>query len=125
LLDYADLTDLLAQYQGVAAIFDDVPQDADFPYVVIGEDTGLPWDDDVDTGIEGTLMIHSWGRAAGRREIKLIQNEIYNALHRNSFFTDSGRAIECVCEMADSFMDPDGITRHGVQRFRMIMQFND
>ncbi len=59
-------------------IYDDVPMLpigqplANFPYVVIGNDTFLPWDNDDRTGAEMTITLHIWSRAAGMKEAKTI-----------------------------------------------------
>ncbi len=114
-----------AIYAKVAAIgwptFDHVPQETAFPYVVIGDDTSIPWDTDNSLGSETTCTIHVWSRHRGRKEVKEIMRTIYEALHRAEIAIIGGALVECMAEFQESFMDPDGLTRHGVIRFRLIV----
>lgn len=114
-----------AIYDKVAAIgwttYDHVPQETAFPYVVIGDDTSIPWDTDDSIGSETTCTIHVWSRHRGRKEVKQIMRTIYEALHRQELSIIGGALVECQAELEESFMDPDGLTRHGVIRFRLTV----
>lgn len=109
------------------AVYDNVPQvadsgkDADFPYVSIGEDTAFDWDTGNSVGKEATLTIHSWSRDRGRKEVKEIQGAIYNALHLADLTVVGYTTVFIISEFSESLSDPDGITRHGIQRFRIII----
>lgn len=114
-----------AIYSKVSAIgwptFDHVPQESTFPYIVIGDDTSVPWDTDDSIGSETTCTVHIWSRHRGRKEVKEIMRTVYEALHRAEFAIIGGQLVECVAEFAESFVDVDGLTRHGVIRFRLIV----
>ena len=116
----------LASAVAPVVVYDNVPQNAAFPYVTIGEDTAIQWDTMPDGsgkghGQEATLTIHTWSRYAGRKETKELQGSIYTALHNQSLSMDDHTMALLQFEYADSFMDDDGRTRHGVQRFRMLV----
>lgn len=102
------------------AVLDFAEQDTAYPYVSIGESTFLPWDTDTETGLEGTITIHTWTRGRGRKANKDIQREIYNALHRASLTVAGGDAVGIDFEFSDTVRDADGFTVHGVQRFRLL-----
>jgi len=102
-------------------VWDHVPQGSAFPYIVIGEDTSNQWDTDDSVGTDATCTIHVWSRERGKREVKLIMDAIYERLHRSEFAIVGGSLIECQGEFAESFLDPDGLTRHGVIRFRLTV----
>ena len=51
-----------------ARIYDHAPQDATFPYVVIGDDTTIPFDTHSTVGGEHTITVHTWSRYRGRSE---------------------------------------------------------
>lgn len=114
-----------AIYAKVSAIgwptYDHVPQESAFPYIVIGDDTSIPWDTDDSIGSETTCTIHVWSRHRGRKEVKEIMRTVYESLHRAEFAIIGGQLVECVAEFEESFMDADGLTRHGVIRFRLIV----
>ena len=112
---YSALTDI------VSGVFDDVPQDAEFPYVAIGDMTLIPFDTFDTVGDEQTIMIHTWSDYRGRKEVKTIQAHIYGALNRHELDLDNGTLIGCDQELSEDFVDADGLRRHGVQRFRLLV----
>lgn len=112
-------TAALVAYVG-SRVYDDVPQETPFPYVVIGDDTSIEWDQDCSTGSESTITLHTWSRYSGRMETKLMLQAIYGALHRNELTITGGHNVVCHAEFQESFLDPDGETRHGVIRFRLL-----
>ena len=103
-------------------VYDHVPSDAAFPYVVIGEDTHIPFDTDDSLGAESTVTIHVWSRYRGKKEAKELQASIYSALTRAELSIDSYDLITIEFEYSDVLLDPDGITRHGVSRFRFLTE---
>lgn len=115
-----DLTALVG-----AQIYDAVPQDAQPPYVTIGDDTVVPWETQDHLGYDATVTIHSWSRARGRQEVKAIQDVIAGRLHHSTLLVTGATVSLLEEEMRDSFQDPDGITYHGVQRFRCWLQASE
>lgn len=105
-------------------IYDAVPHQVDadtFPFVVIGDDTAIPFDTHSTVGAEHTVTIHSWSRYDGRKEIKEIQDALYGALHRHALAVAGVTTVDCQWEFSQSFLEPDGKTRHGVDRFRILL----
>lgn len=115
LTGYADLMAI------ATAVYDHVPQDAVFPYVVIGEDIANPHsvDDSLDT--DHVLTVHAWSRYRGEKETKQIQQATYAALHREPLTVASSVYVDCEIESQETFLDDDGLTQHGVQRFRVLL----
>jgi hypothetical protein len=123
-------------------VYDFVPQDTAYPYVTIGDDTNLPWDTFTETGLESTLTIHTWTRTRGRKDNKEIQGEVYGLLHRaeltylgsgeslilnfatQSYSVDASYFVSCEFEYSDTVLDPDGHTYHGIQRFRVLLDYS-
>jgi len=109
-------------------IYDAVPQAVDsgdstaFPYVTIGDDSDGEFDTDTSTGFDTEATVHIWSRYRGRREVKLLQEAIYDALHLHNLAVDGRHTVMCLFIGSDSFMDADGITRHGVIRFRIVTE---
>jgi hypothetical protein len=124
LVAYSDLTALLATWPSgtTPAIYDHVPQEAAHPYVAIGDDASAEFDTDTSTGADTTLTIHVWSRYRGRMETKEIQRELYNALHRHDLSVSGAHTVTCEWEYADSVVEEDGLTRHGVTRFRLLTE---
>ncbi len=103
-------------------VYDDVPDNAQAPYVVIGDDTFVEYDTDGETGFEATITVHSWSTYRGRSQVKNIMGQIYNALHRAEFTVSGYNLIGCDAEFSETFLESDGVTRHGVQRFRILIR---
>lgn len=113
----AALTNLVAD-----RIFDHVPQGTPFPYIVIGEATAESFDTKTEDGQEQTLTIHSWSRHRGLLEAKEIMAAVTDALDQQSLSIAGHDLVLLRFVFARTLRDPDGLTRHGVQRFRAITQ---
>lgn len=103
-------------------VYDAVPDNAKPPYVVIGDDTLAPFDTDGASGFEATISIHTWSTYRGRKEIKEMQGAIYDLLHRAQLTFSGYTFLGCDSELSESFIDADGVTRHGIQRFRIFIR---
>ena len=55
-----------------ARVFDHVPQDSQFPYLVIGEDATGPFDTKTEDGMEHRFTVHAWSRYRGLKETKQL-----------------------------------------------------
>jgi hypothetical protein len=113
---------------GGAAVLDHVPQPEDgasaaaFPYVTVGDDTEQEWDTDNTTGREHTLTLHAWSRYLGKKQVKDILDAMKAALHNQPLTVSGLHVVLVLAEYAESFVDPDGITRHGVLRVRVLTE---
>ena len=105
-------------------IYDDVPQDTEYPYIVIGED--ISTDESTDDGIRriSSLVVHIWSRYRGKKEVKEIQGLIELVLNRAELTDPEYDIVGIHLEQTDSFLDQDGLTRHGSMSFRSIMKRN-
>ena len=103
-----------------ARVYDHVPQDTAFPYVVIGEATSIPGEAEAkgQDMFEQTLTIHTWSEYWGFSEVKRIMTAIVDVLDRASLSVAGYTLLEIKFEFSDVSLDPDQITKHGVQRFR-------
>ena len=102
----------------VSGVFDHVPQDYNaFPYVTIGEDVWTDFDTDQQNGHEVSVTLHVWSRERGRAETKTIQEQIYGILENSEMSISGFDLVNFRMTFADSVVDNDGETRHGVQIF--------
>jgi len=104
------------------AVYDDVPQGAAKPYVRIGEGTELEWDTDSSIGLESTITVHTWSEYAGFKEVREIMTVLKNSLHNQSLTVTGQNVVLVLFEFSEVFLDSDGRTRHGVQRFRLLTE---
>ena len=121
----AALTSQLTTYALSPAVFTHVPQKLEsYPYIVLF-DIGIDGaDNDANLGFDGVLNIHSWSDNRDMLVIGNIQKAIYDALHHAELTMTGYNLVELHQEFTTILRDPDGITLHGVQRFRIILQTN-
>ena len=114
-----------------AGIYDHVPQklwekpelDGHFkPYVVVGETEAREWDTKTEDGMEQTLMVHTWSRGRGMKEPKQIMGAIVDALDQVALSVTGHDLVQLRFEFSETFLEDDGLTRHGVQRFRALTE---
>jgi len=104
-----------------AGVYDEVVETASYPFVEIADDTAIEYDTkDLDGG-EFTMTIHVWSQYAGAKETKNIMDRIHTLLHDSSLSVTGFNLVNLRFEFSDILKDPDGITRHGVMRFRAII----
>ena len=64
---YSTLTASTSLMNDVTGVFDDVPENTEYPYIVVGEETSVDnATKDLD-GREYTIVIHVWSRFRGLR----------------------------------------------------------
>ena len=104
-----------------ATIVDETLLGDTYPFVSIGEETTVDYSTkDVDGG-ETTINIHIWSQYKGSKETKNIMDRIHTLLHDVSLSVTGFNLINLRFEFSDIMIDPDGVTRHGVMRFRAII----
>ena len=104
-----------------ASVFDDVPEDTSYPYITIGEDNITEFGTKDLDGTTSTMTIHIWSEYKGSKETKQIMDRIHDLLHDSSLSVSGFNLINMRFEFSDIMRDPDGITRHGVMRFRAVL----
>ena len=107
----------------VSGIYDFVPESTSFPYVKVGDQTMVEDGTKDKKGSDFTLMVHTFSRYRGSKEIKEIMSLVYDILHESSL-TVSGAMNNMRFEFSDIIKESDGLTTHGVQRFRTFVLTN-
>lgn len=102
-------------------VYDDVPEQTVYPYVVLGEETATNDGSKTLDGVEHTLTIHAWSQYRGRREIKEIMQSVYSLLHNSDITVSGASLVNLRQEFATTLSENDNITRHGVMRFRAVV----
>ena len=105
-----------------AKVHDHVPEGTSFPYIVIGEETMTDESSAKTLDFNNfTLTIHIFSRNRGRKEAKQIMARIYELLHNQNLSVTGANHINTRFEFSDVIKENDGLTYHGVQRFRTIL----
>ena len=103
-----------------ASVFDEVPDQSSYPFVALGEETVVEYDTKDLDGASHTIIIHVLSQYKGAKETKQIMDRIHTLLHDSSLSVSGFNLIRMQFEFSDIMRDPDGVTRHGVMRFRAI-----
>ena len=109
------------QDQAITGVFDDVPEGSAYPYVVIGEETATNIGTKDKDMHEYTQTIHVWSQYRGLKEIKEIMEQIYTLLNDFAISVSGASAITLRHEFPTTLTEGDGLTRHGVMRFRVVV----
>lgn len=104
-----------------AGVYDEVPEGTATPYITLGYGTAIDFSTkDVDGG-EFTMQIHVWSEYRGAKECKQIMDRIHELMHNHSLSVTGYNLINLRFEFSDILRDPDGLTRHGIMRFRAVI----
>lgn len=104
-------------------IYDNLPEQVEFPYIVMGEASGRDWSDKFAAGQVVFSTIHIWSRYPGRKEAAEIQDQVLQAL--TSAPLDLGPSFRAAfngLDMSEIIIDIDGTTRHGIVRIRYLIE---
>ena len=112
----------LAMLLGGERLYDHVPQNAAFPYVVIDQMQVRDWSTGTERGSEHVLMLHVWSRYEGKREAYEIADAVREVLDGAELGLSGHRLINLTHQFSDLKRDPDGETYHGVVRFRAVTE---
>ena len=104
----------------VSGVYDHVPADTAFPYVTIGETTVTDWSSKTFDGRVHNLTLHVWSRERGRKEIKEILALTYDTLNGAALSVDGQQLVDLRFDFVQTLLDADGLTFHGIQRFRAV-----
>lgn len=104
-------------------IFDDFPENEDFPYVTMGAVTAGDWSDKFENGQEVLATIHVWSQYHGRKEADEMVDAIEQALTSSTL--DLAPNFRIGLDVFDSYnliIDMDGITRHGILKWKYLIE---
>lgn len=107
----------------VNAIYDNVPDNAIFPYLVIGEFTSVTFDDKTSDGANTTVTLHAFTQDRDKQVVHQIIARTYDLLH-NAELSVSGQNL--ILLRSDNFLQvlqertDNNTIYHGVVRYRAL-----
>ncbi len=104
-------------------VYDDNPEQAAYPYIVMGEITARDWSAKSEPGQEVYATVHIWSQYKGRKEADDMSDGVLQALTKRplDLSPDFGEVLG-VFDSYDLIIDIDGKTRHGILRMRYLIQ---
>lgn len=103
-------------------IYDAVPRDPAFPYLTLGDIATSDWSTGTELGAEHRLTLHVWSRGRGKAECAAALGAIEAALHDAALSLDGHTLVNLRFVAAEVRRERDGITWHGVARFRAVTE---
>ncbi len=113
--------DLMALLGGVH-LHDDVPEEAVFPYVTLGDTETRDWSTQTRRGHEHRVTLHVWSRHKGRREVQAIIAALDDALDGAAPALDGHVLVNLRTVFWHALRDTDGETYHGIVRLRAVTE---
>lgn len=106
-----------------ARIYDGPPKGAVFPYLSLGASDGVVADALPVTAREETVQIDIWSRRDGSRaEAREITDAVRAALHRAEADLGLHALVDMRVTLWRVFLDPDGLTAHGVVQVTALIE---
>src|SRR3954468_11425461 len=103
-------------------LFDFVPPDSAFPYVVLGDGSEADWSTATEDGTEHTIQIDVWSRQPGHREAKQIADVIRSVLNNAALIVTGAALIDIRHVTTDFSREPDGQTFRARLTFRAVTE---
>lgn len=101
-------------------IYDDVPAETVFPYLVIDDMQVSPENTMLTRGFSISVNIYAWSRYRGRKEVRALADAVFTALDRVALSLGGGFThIDTQLLAENTFRDGDGLTYANVQTFRI------
>jgi Protein of unknown function (DUF3168) len=107
---------------GASRVYDEVPREAAFPYVTLGEARIADWSTGDEAGQEHQLTLHAWSRQGGHREAHEIAGALLQALDDAPLTLDGQHLVNLRFALADIRREADGRTYHALVRFRAVTE---
>ena len=105
----------------VTGVFDAVPDDTVLPFAVIGPSTSTDDGSKTLDARDYVFNVDVWSSYRGMKETKNIIKQIYSLLHEYALSVSGASLIDLRCEFTTEVLEDNGVTRHGVMRFRAFV----
>jgi hypothetical protein len=112
----------LAAALGGPKVYDEVPKNAVFPYVTLGEARIADFSTGTEAGEEHQLTLHAWSRQGGHRAAHVIAGALLQALDDAPLALSDHRLVNLRFSLADVRREADGRTYHALVRFRAVTE---
>lgn len=107
---------------GLTGIVSESLNDTDsFPKIWLEDGGADDWSNKDDNGLEAFVNLHVGSQKEGTKEIRGLMDKCHGALHNVDLVLANGQSVLCQFVRHDVVIDSDGITRHGIMRFKLLV----
>jgi len=92
-----------------------------FPMIWIEDGGSSDWSDKDYDGLEAVITLHIGSQYRGTKEIRTWMDKAHSLLHDASLTLTTEQSVLCRFLRSEIVTDSDGITRHGVMRFSLLI----
>lgn len=107
---------------GGGQVFDDVPREAPFPYITIGDIDTRDWSTQSSRGHEHTVTLHLWSRYRGRKQVQDLIAEVDRILDGAAPPLNGHRLVNLSTVFWTAQREPDGEVYRGTMRLRAVTE---
>jgi hypothetical protein len=102
-----------------ARIRNEIPGDTALPFIRVRWVPGSDFDTKDSQGLDGVFVVDIWTDDGGDKSLLDIMTAVNNVLYNNPFAGMAGaQSLILRHGSTEVFMEPDGVTRHGVMNYR-------
>ena len=102
-------------------IFQVLNQEQPYPKLWIEDSGAVDWSDNCQAGLNAEISVHIGSKYAGDKEINAYMQACHNRLHQQNLLLLETQCVLCQYAGHTVFFDPDGVTRHAVIRFSLLI----
>jgi hypothetical protein len=103
-------------------VFDDVPREAPFPYITIGDIDTRDWSTQTSRGHEHIVTLHLWSRYRGRKQVQDLIAEVDRILDGGDPPLQGHRLVNLSTVFWTAQREPDGEVYRGTVRLRAVTE---
>ena len=92
-----------------------------FPKIWLEDGGADDWSNKDDDGLDAIVNLHIGSRYRGTKELRELMSKCHTALHNADLTLANGQSVLCQFTRHDIVTDSDGITRHGIMRFNLLI----
>lgn len=92
-----------------------------WPKIWIEDGGADDWSSKDDDGLEATINLHVGSRYDGSKELRTLMDKCHAALMNVDLVLANGQSVLCQFKRHDIVTDSDGVTRHGIMRFNLLI----
>lgn len=83
------------------------------------------WSSKTDDGLEVEVDVHIGSRYDGNKEADIIADAVYGDLHNKTLTSNTAQILLCQFSGSTMLYDLDGVTRHKVVKFKLLITKED